>query len=63
MNLFDILTIGQKVFFKFYNDEADAIPTHMHQVGVVIDNVLDFYRVDFGGIVEVIEATKLEAVL
>jgi len=60
-NLFDLLTPGQTVSLVVYPDEVNAIPTHLKTVGRIIEQVYDFYAVDFGGIVEIIEATKLEA--
>lgn len=62
MDLFSILTPGQAVALIVYPDEINAIPTHMKTVGRIIDQIYDFYAVDFGGITEIIDGLKLEAV-
>ena len=63
MDLFGLLTIGQDVKVIIYDDEINAVPTHLMTIGTIIGVVNDFYRVDFDGIVETVEYLKLEAVL
>ena len=62
MDLFGLLTIGQAVKVVIYDDELNAVPTHLKAIGTVIGVANDFYRVDFGGIIEMIDHLKLEAV-
>ena len=59
MNLFNLFDIGQQVKVVIYEDEVDAIPTHYHSVGIIDGIVCDFYRVDFGETVEIIDVNKL----
>ena len=63
MDLFGLLTIGQAVKVIMYDDEINAVPTHLTTIGTIIGVVNDFYRVDFDGIIETVEYLKLEAVL
>jgi len=62
VDLFGLLTIGQAVKVVIYDDEINAVPTHYQTIGTIIGIANDFYRVDFGCIIETIDHLKLEAV-
>ena len=62
MDLFGLLTVGQAVKVVIYSDELNVVPTHFKTIGTIIGVAHDFYRVDFGGIIEIIDYLKLEAV-
>lgn len=62
MDLFGLFTIGQAVRVIIYADEVNVVPAHFKAVGEVVGIANDFYRVDFGDIIESIDFLKLEAV-